>query len=253
MFKVLAIIYFSILLSSEPITQITDTYPGGHPKEITIYLINTDTDFNSTILPSKRYIYKPDGNLHKYQEFWDNGQKSMEALIQRANIIERHWDKDGFPKDTNKINKENYIIPSPNIDSNFQSNTKNNSQSDIDEKINKIKIDLASLAIDLKKLDVGLSSLNALNFDHQNRLDSVDKQNIEKYINISEEIDTLTQIIEQLKITSNVKFQMLDEIYSTLIPDLQRDIKSMNDSLSTILEINSIKKEIKKSRKNASK
>ena len=47
------------------------------------------------MLPSKRYIYHPDGRLHKYQEFWDNGQKAKESWvcdICNKNTYNVEWD-----------------------------------------------------------------------------------------------------------------------------------------------------------------
>ena len=49
--------------------------------------------------------------LTKYQEWYRNGTKSKELLIQRAYVIERSWDKKGFPQKTNKHELESYSFP----------------------------------------------------------------------------------------------------------------------------------------------
>ena len=79
-YKILFSILFSFSICNDTITQVTDIFPGGRPKEITIYRIDDDLNSNYTLVPSKRYLYNPNGQLHKFQEFWSNGQKAIEIL-----------------------------------------------------------------------------------------------------------------------------------------------------------------------------
>ena len=77
-YKILFSILLSLSICSDTITQVTDIFPGGRPREITIYQIDDDLNSNFTLVPFKRYLYNPNGQLHKYQEFWSNGQKAKE-------------------------------------------------------------------------------------------------------------------------------------------------------------------------------
>ena len=130
----------SLLICKDTITQVTENFSDGKPKEITIYRID-DNSYDLTLIPSARYIYNPNGELHKYQEWWINGKKSKEVLIQRDQIIERTWSEKGVPENTIKYDLEGYTIPS--INSN-RTGTKT-TLSSILENIEKTKYDLINL------------------------------------------------------------------------------------------------------------
>ena len=155
-YKILFSIFLSLSICEDTITQITDVFPSGKTKEIILYQINDDLSSDFTLLPSKRYIYHPDGRLYKYQEYWGNGKKSKEVLVQREHIIERHWDIEGFSKGRKKFKKENYSIPSVGS----HKDKSKVSLSSLSTKIDKMKRDLANLSLNLREITNNLGSLN---------------------------------------------------------------------------------------------
>ena len=101
----------SFVFCAEYITQITDIYPDGTPKAITIFSVNTDFSYDIPLSPVQRYFYDQNGILTKYQEWYKNRTKSRELLIQRGYVVERSWDKQGFPGKTNKHELQYFSFP----------------------------------------------------------------------------------------------------------------------------------------------
>ena len=229
-YKILFFIFLSFSVCQDTITQITDIFPGGKPKEITIYQISDSANSNFTILPSQRYLYQPDGQLHKYQQFWNNGQKSMEALIQRDKVIERHWDINGFPKDTKKFNKENYDIPSIKN----QNIVKNNSSLP-SKQIEEIKRDLTTLSLSVRELTNSLNSLNQ-NSDESNDLEEL----------ITKNVNLLNNQISQLQ----QQITFLNEAINDNSSRLDSSQKVVNDQINRLSnEVTEIKNNLDKGRK----
>ena len=233
MYKILFIILLSLAICSDTITQVTDIFPGGIPKEITIYQIADDLNANFTLLPSKRYQYHPDGQLHKYQEYWNNGQKSKEILIQREQIIERNWSIEGFPKDTNKFKKEDYEIPTINTNKTKSKMT----LSELSTKIEKMKRDLTGLASNINKINNSLSTLK--NEDIKDN-----KDNLESF---KDQIYQLEEELNNLKNEASAESISNDDGYKNLEIDINKKIDNMKQDIKTIKsEIKSIKKKKKK-------
>ena len=141
------LLFTSFIICEETITQVTEIFPGGRPKEITIYRIDEkSSDFS--LIPSTRYIYNPNGELHKYQEWWINGKKSKEVLIQRDQIIERNSSNKGFSEDTYKFNIDDYSIPPINSTRSGSKTTLSSLLSDFE----KTKYDLNNLSSIVEEL-----------------------------------------------------------------------------------------------------
>ena len=229
-YKILFSIFFSLCISEETITQITDIFPSGKPREITLYHISDDINSNFTLLPLKRYIYNPDGQLHKYQEFWNNGQKSIEVLVQRDQIIERHWSIEGFPKDTEKFKKESYNIPSL-----ANKSTKSDaSLTSLSTKIEKMKRDLASLSLNVREITSSLNSLDKGD-DAVNKLESLVTKNISLLNN------EISQLQEQIQILSSQSGKLVNN------NDFKEDINKRIDSIEN--EIKVLKSDTKSTKK----
>mgnify|MGYP001170914879 CR=1 FL=1 len=105
------LIFLSLLLSKETITEVTETYPDGLPKEVTVYALVKDLSENNPFIPLQKYSYDKDGNLTKYREYWENGKQSKELQINRGRIVERNWDINGRPKKMNQYSQDEYEIP----------------------------------------------------------------------------------------------------------------------------------------------
>tara|TARA_Y100001970_G_scaffold292553_1_gene434292 strand:- start:2628 stop:3347 length:720 start_codon:yes stop_codon:yes gene_type:complete len=223
-YKILVLIFLSLGICKNEITQITDIYPGGKPKEITIYEMKDNANSNFTILPSKRYLYHPNGKLHKYQEFWGNGQKSLEVLIQRHQVIERHWDIEGFPKDTEKFKLENYNIPS--IATKQEEGGAN--LSSLSAKIEKMKRDLTTLSLNVREITNNLNSFDQNN-NALNQLNDLVTQNINI---LNNEISQLQQQINILNGENNKSNESNN--YKNFKKDINKKIDDIEDEIKTI-------------------
>jgi len=234
-YKILFSIFLSLSISEDTITQITDVFPSGKTKEIILYQINDNHSSDFTLLPSKKYIYHPDGRLYKYQEFWDNGKKAKEVLVQREHVIERHWSAKGFSKGRNKFKKENYTIPS------VSSNHKNKSKvslSSLSNKVDKIKRDLAGLSLNVREITNNLGLLD----QNSNTLNNLDER-------VTKNISSLNNQISQLEIElMNLKKQPNSSgDHKDFQKDVNKEIDNIKDDIKAIRsEIKSAKKKKKK-------
>ena len=233
------LLFTSFIICEESITQVTEIFPNGRPKEITIYKID-DNSSDYSLIPSTRYIYNPNGELHKYQEWWINGKKSKEVLIQRDQIIERNWSNKGFPEDTHKFNIDDYSIPPINSTTSGSKTTLSSLLSDIE----KTKYDLNNLSSIVEEL------IYEMNLFKKNELhDTINSINDLAEItnnNISSLESRLLEIEENL---INFKEKFNNEAESdnyanwkkntnTKIDDMRHDIRIIKN------EIKYIKKEI---------
>ena len=90
------------MLSAETITEVTEIYPDGVPKEVTVYAMVKDLNQNNPLMSLQKYSYDKNGNITRYREWWENGNKSKELQINRGTIIERNWDVNGRSQKTKK-------------------------------------------------------------------------------------------------------------------------------------------------------
>ena len=233
-YKILFSIFLSLSICEDTITQITDVFPSGKTKEIILYQMNDDLSSDFTLLPFKKYIYHPNGRLYKYQEYWDNGKKAKEVLVQREHVIERHWDIKGFSKGRKKFKKENYTIPSV---SRHKDKSKV-SLSSLSNKIDKIKRDLAGLSLNVREITNNLGSLN----QNSNTLSSLDQRFTEGISSLNNQISQLELELRNLKSEPNSSND-----YKDFEKDVNKEIDSIKDDIKAIRsEINSTKKKKKK-------
>ena len=233
-YKILFSIFLSLSICEDTITQITDVFPSGKTKEIILYQMNDDLSSDFTLLPFKKYIYHPNGRLYKYQEYWDNGKKAKEVLVQREHVIERHWDIKGFSKGRKKFKKENYTIPSV---SSHKDKSKVNLSS-LSNKIDKIKRDVAGLSLNVREITNNLGSLN----QNSNALGDLDELVTKNFSLLNNQISQLELELRNLKNQSKSSND-----YEDFEKDVNKKIDNMKQDIETIKsEIKSIKKKKKK-------
>ena len=211
----------SFLFTSDYITQITDIYPNGTPKAITIYSINTDFSYDIPLSPEQRYFYNQNGLLTKYQEWHRNGTKSKELLIQRGHVIERSWDKKGFPQKTNKHELEYYSFPKKR-----SKNDRRESKS-IQNSIKKINSAMDNTNEDVNDLYQRIKNLNSAINSLESSVPSKDQ-----VINIENSVNTFESEINHLNAKTNtIKMEIYGELSS-----LESRLSSLENSLNVMTD-----------------
>ena len=213
----------SFVFCAEYITQITDIYPDGTPKAITIFSVNTDFSYDIPLSPVQRYFYDQNGILTKYQEWYKNRTKSRELLIQRGYVVERSWDKQGFPGKTNKHELQYFSFPKKKSEKKTIDNKSiRSSIKTINSTINNMSVELDGLYKTTKNINANIERLNS-------EAASFDKR-VDEEMSLQEE--TLKAEINH----SNAKINTIKvELYETLnllegkLSSLENDLKVITD------------------------
>ena len=259
--KILTSILFllSYLLSNEIVTQVTEIYPDGTPKEITIYAVTNDLSSNNPLRSLQKYFYDKDGNLNKYREWSENGIKSKELQIYRGTVIERNWDINGAQQKIKKFSQDDYKIPT----------VKNNNQKDeiIDQlfsEINQLKKDISNnyklvskiastldaTQVKLKKITDSLIDTNELNKikNEMATLSSLYEDKTIELTNLHSEISIIDQKISELdKMISELNLKSKEEESDS---DYKSWKKNNNKKIEDLKqEIRTLKNEIKQIKK----